>query len=417
MTSARVLYVSTDRTGAKIAVSGTVLVPKTPWIGIGKRPVIGYAAGTQGLADRCAPSRMQSEGLEYESLFIKGLIERGMPWPSPDYQGLGTAGVHTYMNRVAQGAPYWTRLRAAQRLSGSGLSSLNPVGLVGYSQGGGASAAAAELAASYAPELKVKGAVAGAVPADLGAVATNLDGGLYAEFALYGVRGVAAGYGIDLHPYFNATGRQVMDEVEGECVTDLFNHAFVSSKTLTNDGSSFAQMLNKAPFAAIVAEQKIGTIKPAMPVLVTHSVLDDVIPFTVGKTMAKSWCAARARNVYFSPNATPRAHRRDAEQLGRAVRLLRGPLRRPSPALELLGAVRPGDRRGPRGYCVRVETRPLESARADRATVERSELGCSQRPRLCERSEPPSLTRCRGRRRGGCPGQHRRCPGRGGGSP
>lgn len=304
MTSSRVLYVSTDRTGAKIAVSGTVLVPKTPWIGIGKRPVIGYAAGTQGLADRCAPSRMQSEGLEYESLFIKGLIERGYAVALTDYQGLGTAGVHTYMNRLAQGRAVLDAVRAAQRLSGSGLSSLNPVGLVGYSQGGGASAAAAELAASYAPELKVKGAVAGAVPADLGAVATNLDGGLYAEFALYGVRGVAAGYGIDLNPYFNATGRQVMDEVEGECVTDLFNHAFVSSKTLTNDGSSFAQMLNKAPFAAIVAEQKIGTIKPAMPVLVTHSVLDDVIPFTVGKTMAKSWCSKGA-NVYFSPNATP----------------------------------------------------------------------------------------------------------------
>jgi pimeloyl-ACP methyl ester carboxylesterase len=115
----------------------------------------------------------ESEGLEYESLFIKGLIERGYAVALTDYQGLGTAGVHTYMNRVAQGRAVLDAVRAAQRLSGSGLSSLNPVGLVGYSQGGGASAAAAELAASYAPELKVKGAVAGAVPADLGAVATT----------------------------------------------------------------------------------------------------------------------------------------------------------------------------------------------------------------------------------------------------
>ena len=87
MTSTRVLYVSTDRTGAKIAVSGTVLVPKTPWIGVGKRPIIGYAAGTQGLADRCAPSRMQSEGLEYESLFIKASSTGGMPSPSPTIRG------------------------------------------------------------------------------------------------------------------------------------------------------------------------------------------------------------------------------------------------------------------------------------------------------------------------------------------
>lgn len=304
MTPTRVLYASTDRDGAKIAVSGTVLVPKTPWIGFGRRPVIGYAVGTQGLADRCAPSRQQSEGFEYGSIFIKGLIERGYAVAITDYQGLGTAGVHTYMNREVQGHAVLDAVRAAQRLPGSGLSSSNPVALLGYSQGGGASAAAAELAVAYAPELRVKGAVAGAVPADLGAVATHLDGSLYAEFALYGVRGLAAGYDIDMDPYLNTRGRQAMDEVEGNCVTDLAEHAFVRSADLSSTGTSFATLLSQEPFKSVVAEQKIGRIKPAMPVLVTHSTLDDVIPYSVGRAMAKSWCAKGA-NVRFSPNLTP----------------------------------------------------------------------------------------------------------------
>ena len=52
----RVLYTTTNRRGTAIAASGTVLVPTSPWFGAGSRPVIGYAPGTQGMADRCAPS-------------------------------------------------------------------------------------------------------------------------------------------------------------------------------------------------------------------------------------------------------------------------------------------------------------------------------------------------------------------------
>ena len=304
MTSTRIMYVSTDRTGAKYAVTGSVLVPKTPWVGAGRRPIIGYAVGTQGLADRCAPSRQQSEGLEYESLMIKGLIERGYAVAVTDYQGLGTAGVHTYMNRLVQGRAVLDSVRAAQRLNGSGLSAANPVGIVGYSQGGGGAASAAELAAAYAPELAVKGVVAGAVPADLAAVLTNLDGGLYAEFALYGMRGLAAGYGVDLAPYLNAAGRQAMDAVEGECVTDLANHAFVTTSSLSSTGTPASVLLTQEPFTTMVAQQRIGTIKPAMPVYVVHSSLDDVIPYAVGRSMAKSWCGKGA-NVYFDTTLAP----------------------------------------------------------------------------------------------------------------
>ena len=60
----RVLYKTTNRSGEAIAVSGTVLVPHAPWIGLGSRPVIGYSPGTQWMADRCAPSRQFSEGIE-----------------------------------------------------------------------------------------------------------------------------------------------------------------------------------------------------------------------------------------------------------------------------------------------------------------------------------------------------------------
>ncbi|NYE37336.1 pimeloyl-ACP methyl ester carboxylesterase [Nocardioides cavernae] len=300
----RVLYRTTDRTGEAIAASGTVLVPNAPWVGVGSRPVIGYAPGTQGMADRCAPSRLFSEGIEYEGIGIEGLLLRGYAVAMPDYEGLGTAGVHTYMDRVSQGHATLDVVRAAQRLPGTGLSSASPVGLMGYSQGGGAAASAAELAASYAPDLRVRGAVVGAVPADLSRVATTLDGGLYSAFAFFALRGLSASYDLDLSPYLNARGRATSDQVEQECVFDLLDHAFVRSSTLSADGRPMSELMAREPFRSIVEAQRIGTIRPAFPVLVTHSTLDDVIPYAVGRSMARSWCAKGA-NVRFSPNLAP----------------------------------------------------------------------------------------------------------------
>jgi pimeloyl-ACP methyl ester carboxylesterase len=300
----RVLYRTTDRTGAAIAASGTVLVPNAPWIGVGSRPVIGYAPGTQGMADRCAPSRQFSEGIEYEGPVMEGLLQRGYAIAMPDYEGLGTAGVHTYMDRVSQGRATLDVVRAAQRLGGPGLTSSSPVGLQGYSQGGGAAAAAVELAATYAPDLRVKGAVVGAVPAELGAVATNLDGGPFSAFAFFALRGLAASYDIDLAPYLNATGRATMDAVEQDCVFDLLDNAFVRSETLSADGRPMSELMTREPFRAVIADQRIGTIRPTVPVLVSHSTLDDTIPYAVGRAMARSWCGKGA-NVRFSANVAP----------------------------------------------------------------------------------------------------------------
>ncbi len=300
----RVLYRTTNRTGEAIAVSGTVLVPTSPWIGLGTRPVIGYAPGTQGMADRCAPSRQFSEGIEYEGIGIEALLQRGYAVAMPDYEGLGTVGIHTYMDRVSQGRATLDVVRAAQRLSGTGLTSSSPVGIMGYSQGGGAAASAVELASTYAPDLKVKGAVVGAVPADLAKVAGALDGGLYSAFAYFALRGLSASYDVDLSPYLNDRGRAVSDQVETECVFDLLNHAFVKSSTLSASGRPMSELMAVEPFRSIVEAQRIGTVRPTVPVLVTHSALDDVIPYAVGKQMARSWCGKGA-NVRFSTNVAP----------------------------------------------------------------------------------------------------------------
>jgi pimeloyl-ACP methyl ester carboxylesterase len=304
VTATRILYRSTSRKGSPIAVSGSVLVPTAAWKGPGERPVIGYAVGTQGIGDSCAPSRQIREGFEYEGMFMAGLLARGYALAVTDYEGLGTPGMHTYMDRVSQGHTVLDAVRAAERLPGTGLSTASPVGIVGYSQGGGAAASAAELAGIYAPELPVKGTAAGAVPADLSVMPSNLDGTVWAEFLWFAIAGTSASYDFDFLPLLNDKGRAFYANASDDCVFDLFNAALKRSSTFTRDGSSLDDIVKTEPFRTMIDDQRIGRIKPSAPVLVTHSRLDDTIPFEVGEQLAADWCSLGA-TVEFSPNLTP----------------------------------------------------------------------------------------------------------------
>ncbi|MFB7211882.1 alpha/beta fold hydrolase [Streptomyces sp. NPDC056255] len=300
----RIMYRSTDRTGKAVAVTGTVLNPRTSQHG--QRPIIAFAPGTQGLADKCAPSRQLAEGTEYEALPIKRLLDQGYAVVVTDYQGLGTPGVHTYMDREAQGRAVLDSVRAAQRLDALDLPDAGPVALYGYSQGGGATASAAELAQTYAPELKIRGAVVGAPPADMNKVADSMDGSAYGAFFNYALSGLSTAYGIDIGPYLNAHGKRVTNDLRDNlCTTQaLAKYPFLNSRFLTADGRPLTERLRRAPWDTIVAEQQLGKREPAVPVLLSHSALDDVIPQQVGKNLAADWCRLGA-TVRFAGNYIP----------------------------------------------------------------------------------------------------------------
>ncbi|MET3175912.1 UNVERIFIED_ORG: hypothetical protein ABIB52_003785 [Arthrobacter sp. UYCu721] len=255
----RIMYRSVNRSGAPIAVTGTVLVPSAAWTGSGPRPLVSYAAGTQGQGDQCAPSRAMATGEEYEGIFIAGMLARGYSVAVTDYEGLGTAGSHTYMARESQAHAVLDAARAAQRLGNPQIVPGGPVALAGYSQGGGASAAAVELAPRYAPELNLKGAYAGAVPADLPAVGRNLDGSPYTGFLLYAVTGMSAAGGLDLSPYLSAAGRAKLAATDNECtLQSMASSGFLDTSELTMSGQKMSSLLDLPELKAVIADQKIG---------------------------------------------------------------------------------------------------------------------------------------------------------------
>jgi hypothetical protein len=97
----------------------------------------------------------------------------------------------------------------------------------------------------------------------------------------------------------------VVADVEGECVAESIGlHAFTRSSDLTTDGRTLHDLARAEPFRTNLDEQRLGRIRPAAPVLVTHSLADDVIPYAVGRGLAHDWCRLGA-DVAFSANLTP----------------------------------------------------------------------------------------------------------------
>lgn len=299
----RVMYVSAGAQGRTV-VTGTILQPRTRWIGPGTRPVVAYAVGTQGMADRCAPSRQLAAGTEYEGLFIKGLLARGYTVAVTDYEGLGTPGVHPYVDPRALGRNVLDSVRAAQRLGVVPASA--PVLVSGYSEGGNAAAGALELAPTYAPELRIRGGYAGAVPADLARVAPKLDGSPYAAFLGYAIAALDdAEPQLRIRDLLNARGRDFLDRVQDSCTIDgVAAFAFTRSSDLTVSGRPLTAFLSRPDIAAALAERRLGRARPTVPTLVAHSGLDDVVDYAQGRDLARSWCGQGAR-VRFQTLLTP----------------------------------------------------------------------------------------------------------------
>lgn len=290
----RILYRSTSATGTPNQVSGLLLVPKSEYRG--SRPIVGYAVGTHGLGDQCAPSNQMRQGTDAELALVSLLLAQGWAVAVTDYEGLGTPGDHTYMAGVSQGRAVLDSIRAASRVPGSGLSADAPVGIIGYSQGGASAGWAAQLQPTYAPELRLRGVAAGGVPADLQRVAEHLDGSSNFGLAAAAGVGLAAAYPeLDLDSYLTDEGRALFHDIRNKCVSDI--NSALAGRRLAELTTS--DMLNSPAWQARLAENRLGGgSAPAVPVFVYHAADDEIIPLSVGRTLREEWCDAGARVLW-----------------------------------------------------------------------------------------------------------------------
>ena len=137
-----VLYSSKTVNGKKIAVSGSVSVPKGK-APKGGWPVISYGHGTTGIADKCAPSRNTAGGpaesyISYTDDILNSWLDAGYAVARSDYEGLGTRGVHPFLVGKSAGRGVLDIVRAARDMNRKLFSKRFVI--AGHSQGGHAGA-------------------------------------------------------------------------------------------------------------------------------------------------------------------------------------------------------------------------------------------------------------------------------------
>ncbi|WP_017616574.1 lipase family protein [Nocardiopsis salina] len=288
----RVMYLSTDALGEPMAVTGTVMVPEADWEGEGERPLVSYAIGTHGLGSHCAPSVGLEQGLDYEAAFMKEVVDDGNALVVPDYEGLGTPDDHTYMVGSSQGAAVLDALRAATDLDEADeLTGETPMGITGFSQGGGAAVWAGQMHPEYAPELPLEGVAAGGVPADLDRVAENIDGGLYFTFLAFAAHGYNAAYPeLPLEEHLNARGEFLFEKVSDGCMVDTLPLGVGKSM----DDLLEIDLIGTPEWQARLEENKPGGTAPEAPLYLYHSTGDDVIPVDQAEEMRDAYCEAGA---------------------------------------------------------------------------------------------------------------------------
>lgn len=155
----RILYRSTDTAGKPNVVSGTVFEPEgTP--PDGGWPILAIGHGSTGINRDCAPSL--TGNLYGLSGLVQHYLNAGMAVAFADYAGLGSdSGPHPYLDPYAAARNVIDSVRAIRQV----YPQMSTTWLTyGISQGAAASWAADEMATSYAPELRLAGAVAQVPP-------------------------------------------------------------------------------------------------------------------------------------------------------------------------------------------------------------------------------------------------------------
>jgi hypothetical protein len=156
-TTYRVMYVSESVANMPVPVTGLIFVPKVA-PPTGGYPVVSWGHGTDGMADQCAPSLDPSSAVPE----INQLLAQGWVVTASDYQGEGTPGILPYLVGEVAARNTVDIVRAAHNIA-SIHASTNYV-VWGHSEGGQTAMFALHIGAAYAPDLSLKGVVAGAPP-------------------------------------------------------------------------------------------------------------------------------------------------------------------------------------------------------------------------------------------------------------
>jgi alpha-beta hydrolase superfamily lysophospholipase len=302
ITATQLLYRTTDMRGNPEAAATTVIVPadRAPKA---VTPVVSYQCAIDAVTSRCFPSyalrrRAVAPGAvaQFEFLLIAAAVAEGWAVSVPDHEG----------RHGMWGAPYepgyhvLDGLRAALNTQRLELSPSAPIGLWGYSGGGLASAWAAEMSGSYAPDLNVVGAVLGSPVGDLGHTFRRLNGTYMSGLPALVVAALA-----DIYPELNKIIQEHATE-EGKKLLQRLHHMTTAEaviRMVKKDMDDMVdvpleQILDTPELKHVFDDIKLGAAVPTPPVLIVQAVHDQLISVGDIDELAEVYSAGGASVTY-----------------------------------------------------------------------------------------------------------------------
>ena len=290
----RILYRSTGLNGQPIAVSGAIFIPPgaAPQ---GSRNVIAWAHPTSGVVQACAPSLMPDvSGMIWG---LANILAQGYVVVATDYPGLGVPGqIHPYLIGVSEGRAVLDSVRAARALPRTGAS--NRFAVWGHSQGGHAALYTGELAASYAPELKLVG-VAAAAPATYLAELfdANKTTSTGKELTAMPIYSWSKFYNTPVSNLVEPAAMGAFQQMAHDCIESLPQFAAIekAGKPLNRIQFLKADPTETQPWRGIMQKNTPGQAAAGAPVFLAQGTADTTVHPEITKKFGEALCKQGAR--------------------------------------------------------------------------------------------------------------------------
>ncbi|PYE12941.1 secretory lipase [Williamsia limnetica] len=288
-TAQKIQFRSTNSQGEPIAAVTTVLVPN----GGARHDLLSYQPFTNSLGLQCAPSHQLFRGGLQEQQLIGLALARGVAVNVPDHLGPTSA----YGAARLGGTITLDSIRAVQSEPGFRVGKVRTA-LAGYSGGAMASAYAAVLAPTYAPELNLVGLSAGGTPVNLEAIARTLGVNPNPLFGL----GFAASLGLEreypnelaLSEQLNPRGVALANQIRNSCTQQIIDAGanlkiadVVGAGSLSDDQAG-VDALNRNSVQMFPGA-------PRIPVLLYQGASDQLTPTARVQATAAKWCRQGTR--------------------------------------------------------------------------------------------------------------------------
>lgn len=298
----QVAYRSNDLHGEPEVAVTTVVVPR------GHRPgeparLVAYQCAIDAISDRCFPSYALRAGArswgalpQFELMIIAALVGHGYVVTIADHEGRGGR----FGAPREPGHRVLDAVRATTAFAPVGLPEDTPVGLIGYSGGGMATAWAAEMAPTYAPELDLVGAVLGSPVGDPGEAFLKLNAGPFAglpAMVVAGLRDAYPGLARVIKQHTRLEGQRRLDALHRMTTTGaVIRYAFDDFDDYLD--TPLADVLATPEVLEVFNDLRLGGRIPTCPLLVLQSTHDQIIDIDDIDLQVERYAAGGADVLY-----------------------------------------------------------------------------------------------------------------------